>query len=124
MKDTKLWTFHILAGLLIIFLLGLHMVIMHLDDIAGVLNPMGGKAIDWANVFARAKMVSFVFIYTLLLGAGLYHGFYGLNKIIGETNVSDKLKSVLGYLILILGILLFIIGTYGNIAVKIMVGKV
>ncbi len=123
MKDSKLWTLHLFAGIVIIFLLGLHMLIMHLDDIIGILNPAGGSAIEWKNVYERAKMVSFVFIYIILLGAALYHGFYGLNKIIGETNIKDKLRSFVGYLILIVGILLFIIGAYGAIASNIMAGK-
>ncbi len=124
MKDSKLWTLHLFAGIVIIFLLGLHMLIMHLDDIFGILNPAGGKAIEWKNVYERAKMVSFVFIYIILLGAALYHGFYGLNKIIGETNINDRLRTFIGYLILIVGILLFIIGTYGAIASNLMAGKV
>ncbi len=71
MKDSKLWTLHLFDGIVIIFLLGLHMLIMHLDDIIGILNPAGGSAIEWKNVYERAKMVSFVFIYIILLGAAL-----------------------------------------------------
>lgn len=120
MKDTKLWTLHLFAGIIIIFLLGLHMLIMHLDDILSVFNPAGGEGIAWENVLARMKMFGFVIVYILLLGFGLYHGFYGLNKIIGETNVKDKTRKFWSFVLTLFGFLLFIFGTYSAIAAKVL----
>ena len=34
MRETKYWTWHMAAGVVILFLLGLHMTIMHVDGIA------------------------------------------------------------------------------------------
>lgn len=123
MKDTKLWTFHLFAGIVILFLLGLHMGIMHLDEILKIFNPAGGEGIDWQNVLARMKMIGFVIVYILLLGFALYHGFYGLNKIIGETNVKDKTRKFWSFVLTIFGFLLFIFGTYSAIAAKVVSEK-
>ena len=58
MRDQRLWTWHIGAGVVILVLLGLHMTIMHLDGIVRVVQRRaGGTPIDWANVVARGKSV-------------------------------------------------------------------
>ncbi|MEJ5167005.1 MAG: hypothetical protein WHV67_08265 [Thermoanaerobaculia bacterium] len=119
MKDTKLWTLHLFAGIVILFLLGLHMGIMHLDEILKIFNPAGGEGIDWQNVLARMKMLGFAIVYILLLGFALYHGFYGLNKIIGEANVKDKTRKFVSLVLTIFGFLLFVFGTYSAIAAKV-----
>jgi len=120
MRHSRLWTWHILAGLVILILLGLHMVIMHLDQmlpLAG-LNPAGGEAIDWANVIARGKMVFFMVTYILLLGAALFHGLYGLNTIIAETNVGAGLKRFTAATLTVLGIALFAVGAIAAVAAR------
>ena len=61
------------AGLVILPLLGLHMVVMHLDGLVGIFNPAGGHPIDWANVAARAQSLFIAVTYVLLLGAALFH---------------------------------------------------
>ena len=35
-RDQKLWTWHLAAGLLVLVLLGLHMAIMHLETLLGI----------------------------------------------------------------------------------------
>ena len=72
MRETKYWTWHIIAGVVVLVFLALHMVIMHLDDIVGLFNPAGGEAIGWCNVLARSKMAFFAVTYVVLLGAALY----------------------------------------------------
>jgi hypothetical protein len=70
-RDQRLWTWHVAAGLVILLLLGLHMAIMHLDVLVGIFNPAGGHPIEWANVVARARSVFFMVTYVLLLGGAL-----------------------------------------------------
>jgi succinate dehydrogenase hydrophobic anchor subunit len=120
MRHSRLWTWHILAGLVILVLLGLHMVIMHLDEVLPLagLNPAGGEAIDWANVAARAKLGFFMASYIVLLGAALFHGLYGLNTIIGETNVGAGLKRFATACLMVMGVALFVVGTYAAIAAR------
>ena len=50
MRDQRLWTWHVLAGLVILVFLGLHMAIMHLDVLLGIFNPADPHPIAWANV--------------------------------------------------------------------------
>ena len=114
MRDQSLWTWHLAAGAVILVLLGLHMVIMHLDTILplAVSAPQGGAPIDWANVVVRAKSVFFMVTYVLLLGAALFHGLYGLRNILFELNPGTGTKKALTGLILAVGIVLFADGTW------------
>jgi len=115
MRDQKLWTWHVLAGVVILVLLGLHMVIMHLDTIVGVLNPAGGSPVDWGNVVARAQSAFFAVTYVLLLGAALFHGLYGLRNIVFELNPSAGLKRFIGVVLLLVGLSLFVYGSWAAI---------
>ena len=118
MRETAFWTGHMLAGVLILFLLGLHMIIMHLDVMLGWFLPLGGSPVTWGNVVARSKMVFFVIIYTLLLVAGLYHGLYGFRTILFELSPPKTIKTAINIVFWCLGLFLFALGTYANIAVK------
>lgn len=117
-RDSKLWTWHVLAGLVIFVFLGLHMLIMHLDDVISIasLNPAGGHPIDWANVAARGKMVFFPVTYTVLLGAALFHGLYGLKNILFELNLGAAFKRTVAVVLLLLGAGLFVYGTWAAFA--------
>jgi succinate dehydrogenase / fumarate reductase membrane anchor subunit len=113
-RDQHLWTWHIGAGAVILVLLGLHMTIMHLDTILplAVSTPQGGKPIDWLNVVERGKDVFFLVTYVLLLGAALFHGFYGLRNILFELNPGAGTKKTLDGLFLVAGFVLFAVGTW------------
>jgi len=112
MRDHKLWTWHVGAGIVILVLLGLHMAIMHLDDTLGIFNPAGGHGIDWKNVVARGQHAAFLVIYVLLLGTALYHGFYGLRNIVFELGIGPQLKRGVSWVLLLAGIGLFVLGTW------------
>lgn len=115
MRDQKLWTWHVLAGLVIAVFLGLHMTVMHLEVIVGIFNPAGGHPIDWANVVARAKTLFFPVSYVVLLGAALFHGLYGTRNILFELNPSAGLKKVIGTVLLLIGVGLFVLGTWAAV---------
>ena len=112
MRDQKLWTWHLAAGVIILFLLGLHMAIMHLDALLGIFNPAGGHPIDWANVVARGQGLAFTVIYILLLGTALFHGLYGLRNILFELDPAPPLKKALSWVLILVGVGLFIFGTW------------
>jgi len=120
MRETKFWTWHIAAGLVILFLLGLHMLVMHLSAVLGVFNPAGGKVTDWANVLERSRMVFFVVVYVLLLGAALYHGLYGLRTILFELGPRPVLQKIINMAFWIGGAALFVLGTCAAIAAKLL----
>ena len=118
MRDQKLWTWHLAAGVVILVFLGMHMTVMHLDKIvhfAG-LNPAGGHPIDWQNVIARGKIGAFAVTYVGLLGAALFHGLYGLRNILFELNPASWLKRTVSIVLLLCGLALFIYGTWAAIA--------
>ena len=109
-RDHKLWTWHIAAGLLILCLLGLHMAIMHLDALLGIFNPAGGHAIDWQNVAARSQSIFFMVTYVVLLGTALFHGLYGLRNILFELDPAATLKKSISWVLILIGLGLFIVG--------------
>lgn len=117
-RDGKLWTWHVLAGLVIFGLLGLHMLIMHMDDVLHIVsfNPAGGHPIDWANVAARGKMVFFPITYTMLLGAALFHGLYGLKNILFELHLGTVAKRAVAAALLLIGLGLFLYGSWAAFA--------
>jgi succinate dehydrogenase/fumarate reductase cytochrome b subunit len=120
MRETKYWTWHILAGIIILVLLGIHMITVHLDAILGWFNPAGGEAIDWNNVIARAKLVIYAVIYIALLLVGLYHGLYGFRIILFELGPKQGTQRFINILFLIIGICLFALGSWVTIKFHVM----
>jgi len=123
-RDAKLWTWHVLAGIVILVFLALHMAIMHLDVLLGWFNAPGTHPIDWANVVARGKSVFFTVTYIVLLGAALFHGLYGLRNILLELNPPAWLKRATGVILLLAGLGFFILGTWVAVASHTLAGSV
>jgi succinate dehydrogenase / fumarate reductase membrane anchor subunit len=113
MRDQRLWTWHLAAGIVILVFLGLHMTVMHLEGIIRIFNPAEGKLpVDWANVVERSKSVFFMVTYIVLLGAALYHGLYGLRNIIDELNPAAGVKKAVTLVLTLGGLALFAFGTF------------
>jgi succinate dehydrogenase / fumarate reductase membrane anchor subunit len=112
MREQRLWTWHVLAGLVILVFLGLHMAIMHLDVIVSIFNPADPHPIAWANVMARAKMGFFTVSYVVLLGAALFHGLYGLRNILSELGPARGVKRALDVTLTVGGVGLFVFGAW------------
>jgi len=120
MRETPLWTWHVIAGLIILVLAGLHMGIMHLNVVLDMeaFNPNHENAIDWANVVHRGKQVFFAWSYVVLLGAALFHGLYGLRTILFELNPSAGLRTAIVGVLLVGGVGLFVLGTWAAFAAR------
>lgn len=120
MRDQKLWTWHLAAGLVILVFLGMHMTVMHLNGVVVLkgLNPAGGHPVDWQNVVSRARTGFFMVTYIVLLGAALFHGLYGLRNIFFELDPASWLKRTLSMVLLLGGLGLFIYGTWAAIAAR------
>ena len=112
MRDRTLWTWHIGAGAVILVLLGLHMVIMHLSGTLGFLGVRDAEPTGWASVAARAGSLFFTLTYVALLGAALYHGFYGFRNILMELNPGRGLRRVIDVGLSVIGLALFALGTW------------
>jgi succinate dehydrogenase hydrophobic anchor subunit len=116
MRDRTAWTWHIGAGVVILVLLGLHMAIMHLDATLGIAGVPGAKPVDWASVVERMKSLFFAATYVILLGAALYHGFYGLRNIVFELNPGRRLRRLINVGLSLVGLALFFFGTWAALA--------
>ena len=117
MRESTLWTWHILAGAVIVVLLGMHMFIMHLDAILAALGLGQRNPIESALVFERSKQAFFMITYILLLGAALYHGLYGFRTILLELSLSAAVEKTIKWIFIIVGLAFFALGTYAAIAV-------
>ena len=120
MRQTTLWSWHVIAGALLLVLVGLHMAMMHLNGILNLVgyNPYSDDPIAWANVVFRAQQISFVVIYILVLAAGLFHGLYGTRTILFELNPSPGLRTLITWVFLVVGIGLFIFGSWAALAAR------
>ena len=116
MRDRTLWTWHIGAGLVILVLLGLHMTIMHLNATLGFFGTGSAEPTEWESVAARAGSLFFTLTYVLLLGAALYHGFYGFRNILLELNPGRTLRQVINVGLTLVGVALFVFGTWAALA--------
>jgi succinate dehydrogenase/fumarate reductase cytochrome b subunit len=115
MRETKYWTWHMAAGVVILFLLGLHMLIMHVGDITHLFAPYVGGAVSKANSLYRDGMLFFTVTYILLLGVALYHGLYGLRTILFELTLKPAAEKAVSFVLFILGLGLFGLGTWAAV---------
>jgi succinate dehydrogenase hydrophobic anchor subunit len=117
MKETKYWTWHMIAGVVILFLLGLHMVSMHMGGLTGLfVQDRAQDAVAEVNSQARDANPLFMWIYIPLLGIALYHGLYGLRTILFELSLKPVLEKAITAVLLLLGLGLFGFGTWAAIA--------
>ncbi len=122
MRETKYWTWHMAAGVVIFVLLGLHMLIMHLSGTTHLFAPAGGESISRENSLARDRQLFFTVTYILLLGIALYHGLYGLRTILFELTLKPAAEKTISVLLLVMGLCLFGLGTWAAITVHAIAG--
>ncbi len=118
MRETKYWTWHMAAGVVILFLLGLHMLIMHTGGTTHLFAPHGGEAISKENSLFRDGMLSFTITYILLLVVALYHGLYGLRTILLELTLKPAVEKAVSVVLVVVGLGLFGLGTWAAIAAR------
>ncbi len=117
MRETKYWTWHMLAGVVILALLGFHMVSIHMGGLTGIcVADRTHDAVDPGNSKARDANVLFPVFYIVLLGLALYHGLYGLRTMLFELTLKPAVEMAITILLLLLGLGLFGLGTWGAIA--------
>jgi succinate dehydrogenase hydrophobic anchor subunit len=110
MRETRLWSLHLLAIPIIVVLLGLHFAVMHYAPV------FYGMSVEEARSFEvmveRGRSTVQFILYILLLAAGLYHGLYGLRGIIRELPLAPALAKAVDAGILLFGLFIFGLGTY------------
>jgi succinate dehydrogenase/fumarate reductase cytochrome b subunit len=116
-KGTKYWTWHMAAGVVILFLLGQHMLVMHMGSMTNLaVTDHAEEAISKANSMFRDGQMYFTISYVLLLAVGLYHGLYGLRTILLELTLKPVTEKAVTVLLVVVGLGLFTLGTWAAFA--------
>ncbi len=110
MRETRMWSLHLLVIPIIIVLLGAHFAVMHYAPVFYGVSVE--KAREFATMIERGKSVTQLVLYILLLAAGLYHGLYGLRGIIRELPLTPALAKAVDWGIVLLWLAIFSFGTY------------
>jgi succinate dehydrogenase/fumarate reductase cytochrome b subunit len=116
MNGTKYWTWHMTAGVVLVFLLGLHMLIMHMVGTAHWFAPYGPEADELQNSLFRDGKLFFTVTYIFLLGVALYHGLYGLRTMLFELTLKPTVEKSITIVLLVVGLGLFGLGTWAAVA--------
>ena len=110
MRESKLWSLHILVIPIIAVLLGAHFAVQHYAPV------FYGVSVEEARSFEmmveRNKDIAQFVVYMLLLAAGLYHGLYGARGILRELPLTPTLVKVVDVGMLLLGLAIFALGVY------------
>ncbi len=110
MRETRLWSLHLLVIPIIFVLLGLHFAVMHYAPVFYGMSVE--KAREFSTMIERGRSTAQLVLYILLLAAGLYHGLYGMRGIIRELPLTPMLAKIVDVGILLFGISIFALGTY------------
>ncbi len=116
MRTTYLRLLQLVTAVLIAVFLGIHMVRMHLDATLGFFGVEATESTSWASMIDRASRGAWVGLYIALLAVDLYHALFGLRDIILEVTPSVKTERIVTWVIIVLGIIFFIGGTYVPVA--------
>ena len=110
MRETRLWSLHLLVIPIIIVLLGLHFAVMHYAPVFYGVSVE--EARNFETMIERGRSVAQLVLYILLLAAGLYHGLYGLRGILRELPLTPAFVKLVDVGILLFGLFIFALGTY------------
>ena len=110
MRESKLWSLHLLAIPFIAVLLGMHFAVQHYAPIFYGMSVEEARSFE-VMIERNKDIVQFV-LYILLLIAGLYHGLYGLRGILRELPLTPTLVKVVDIGILLFGLAIFELGFY------------
>jgi len=116
MRTTRLHLLRMFTGVLIAILLGIHMVIQHLDDILGFFGVDATEPTSWGSMISRASQGIWAGLYIALLAVVLYHALYGLRGIILELTPSVRTGRIINWVFIIIGIIAFLWGAYVPVA--------
>ncbi len=110
MRETRLWSLHILVIPILAILLGMHFALMHYSPV--FYGTSVEEAREFGTMIERGRNVAQFLLYILFLAAGLYHGLYGLRGILRELPLTPALVKVVDIGVLLLGLAIFALGTY------------
>jgi len=115
-RYTYVWLWQLITGVLIAVLLGIHMVIQHLDKILVFFGVNLGDTTSWSSMIERSRQVTWAGVYVALLAVLLYHGLNGLRNVVLELTTSQRTERAITWTIVAVGILVFVWASYVPIA--------
>lgn len=110
MRETRLWSLHLLVIPIIVVLLGLHFAVMHYAPVFYGISVEEARSFE--VMIERGRSVAQFVLYILLLAAALYHGLYGLRGILRELPLTEALAKAVDVSIISLGLFIFAFGAY------------
>lgn len=110
MRESKLWALHLFSGASLLVLLGIHMGVQHYPKILSWLGWADENVREFASVAARGASAGWAVLYVLLLAFALYHGLYGLRRILHEVWYSPRATRTIDALVVALGLVVFVYG--------------
>ena len=114
MRESTLWMLHLLAGAVMLVVLGIHFGVMHVGGLFGIPKE---EVLTFASVDARSGMAFYLVVYLILLAAGLYHGLYGFRSIIFEMSfIGSGVRKAINFILVLGGWSFFFYGAYAIIA--------
>lgn len=116
MRHTYLWLMQLVTGVLIAVLLGIHMVMQHLDKVLVFFGVNLDDPTSWHSMIERSREVTWASIYIALLAVVLYHALNGLRNIILELTPSARTERIVTWTIIAFGIVIFVWASYVPIA--------
>jgi succinate dehydrogenase hydrophobic anchor subunit len=119
MRESRLWSLHMLSAAALLALLSLHMGLMHYAAVMKFLGLAVDPVLGYAAVAARDRSVLVKVIYALLLGFALYHGLYGARGVLREIWPSPRAGRAIDVGAVLFGLLVF---GYG-LAVLVLAGR-
>ena len=112
MGTTRLRLLQWFTGVAVAVLLGIHMVVEHLDAVLGFFGIDIMEPTSWESMIGRARQGIWLGLYIALLAFVLYHALYGLRGIILELAPSPRSARMITSVIVAVGIIAFIWGAY------------
>ena len=106
MRESHYWLLFQIAAVLLFVFLGTHLVIMHLVGVDT------GEATSWSSVMERAHSSGWLAIYIIFLALALYHGLYGLRRILIELSLPSFAVRTIKWAIPLVGVAVFAYGIY------------
>jgi succinate dehydrogenase hydrophobic anchor subunit len=109
-RESTLWLWFLIAGLVIFAFLGIHIVVLHLSQLVSGQSYV--ETLSYSAALQRAKSIFFTVTYIILLAALLYHGLYGLRSLLIELFTSRAAGRAISWVLTLIGLATFAYGTY------------
>lgn len=111
MSEKTLWTFHMLAGLVMILCLGIHLFLNGLDYILlklGLINY--SDPTSWQAIIIKGKNILYTLNLIILVPLVAFHGLRGLRNILVEVIKNANVNKIISYILVVIGIFLTVFG--------------